>query len=735
MLYKKIGFLVDWIDSDYQVNLLSGIEIGACAYDFDVLTFVGGTLDNPATNSVFQNNIFSFVTPQTVDAIILSSSSLCFLSGYERIKDLCSQFAPLPIVSISAHIEGIPSIIVNNESGFSDLLTHLIISHSYRRFIFIRGREHMGDAVDRLNVFFSKMDEYYIPIRDQLLLPGDFTKRSGYEVIIKMSNQEITEFDAIIASNDEMAWGALDALHKKGIKIPEDVALTGFDDQMISKFMNPPLSTVKQPIVEMGYRAIEIIADLMAGKSFNLLERMDTELMIRASCGCGLDLYYTDEREIGEHSTNYLRIENEFIQFRLISQRLVSITNIDELIKLFETELSLININFCLFALYNGENLKNHKNKKLRVIFAYDKNSGMIDSMKGMCYPAENLLPAEIFPQDITGSIPVSLIVEPVFFGNKPLGIIFIDQNKRNEVMYDIMLRMFINTALKAAFFVQEVQSTGYQVEEANNKLQKTLNELKMTQMQAIESEKMAALGNLVAGMAHEINTPIGISVTASSHLEKLTQDLEKQFVNNTLKKSDMVRYIEKAREASRMILSNMQRSNELISSFKQVAVDQSIEEKRTFNVGGYIKEILTSMQPQLKKTKHRIDVECSPLIIIKGYPGTFYQILSNLIMNSLKHAFSDNENGIISIKIIRQGNKKGDSITLVFSDNGHGILKKHQKHIFEPFFTTKRNQGGTGLGLNLVYNLVKHKLNGEINFESNQDEGTTFNIKFPVEE
>jgi signal transduction histidine kinase len=173
-----------------------------------------------------------------------------------------------------------------------------------------------------------------------------------------------------------------------------------------------------------------------------------------------------------------------------------------------------------------------------------------------------------------------------------------------------------------------------------------------------------------------------------------------------------------------------MRRSHELISSFKKVAVDQSVEEKRIFKVKTYIQEILTSMHPQLKNAGHIIDVECSPLIQINGYPGTLYQIISNLVMNSLKHGFTENKKGIISIHV----KKLEKELELVFSDNGCGIPEQDQKHIFEPFFTTKRSQGGTGLGLNLVYNLVKHKLEGNISFKSKKQEGTTFFITFPVE-
>jgi signal transduction histidine kinase len=158
--------------------------------------------------------------------------------------------------------------------------------------------------------------------------------------------------------------------------------------------------------------------------------------------------------------------------------------------------------------------------------------------------------------------------------------------------------------------------------------------------------------------------------------------------------------------------------------------VDQSVEEKRVFNVKTYIREILTSMQPQLKKIHHIIDVECSPVILVKGFPGAIYQILSNLIINSIKHAFPGDTQGIISIKV----KKDKDLLCLEFSDNGCGIPEKDQKHIFEPFFTTKRSQGGTGLGLNLVYNLIKHKLGGEISLKSRENEGALFYISFPVE-
>lgn len=273
----------------------------------------------------------------------------------------------------------------------------------------------------------------------------------------------------------------------------------------------------------------------------------------------------------------------------------------------------------------------------------------------------------------------------------------------------------------------QRVITRTAELSEANLALRNTLDELKETQTQLIESEKMAALGNLVAGIAHEINTPIGIGVTGITYLKEQTSELEELQSQGKMKRSDLKKFIDTASNSTLLILSNLNRAAELVRSFKQVAVDQSMEDLRSFNVKVYLNEILNSLHHEFKRTGHTVTVDCPDDLVITNYPGAFYQVFLNLLMNSLIHGLEEKERGNIHIEVIKEGN-----IRIKVSDNGKGIPEEMVGRIFEPFFTTKKEQGGSGLGLHIVYNLVNLKLQGKIRCESNQGEGTAFIIEIP---
>ncbi len=268
------------------------------------------------------------------------------------------------------------------------------------------------------------------------------------------------------------------------------------------------------------------------------------------------------------------------------------------------------------------------------------------------------------------------------------------------------------------------------ELEQKNRELEEAISRLKETQRQLVESEKMAALGGLVAGVAHEINTPLGIGVTAASHLEILAKEFVKKYEEGKLKRSDFEKFLDNLKQSTSIILSNLNRAAELVRSFKQIAVDQSAGDKRRFNVKKYVEEILMSLKPKWKKTKHKVELECPDDLEIVSYPGAFSQIITNLIVNSLNHAFEKNQEGLIRLKFY----KDGDDLVFEYSDNGKGIPKDILPKIFEPFFTTKRSKGGSGLGLHILYNLVTQKLKGTVECESEKGKGTKFIIRVPLE-
>jgi len=262
----------------------------------------------------------------------------------------------------------------------------------------------------------------------------------------------------------------------------------------------------------------------------------------------------------------------------------------------------------------------------------------------------------------------------------------------------------------------------------ANKELERSIKHLKNAQQQLIESEKMASLGGLVAGVAHEINTPVGIGLTAVTHFLEINKDIREKYQQQNMKKSDFTKYLEASKEIAILLNRNLERTAQLVSSFKQVSVDQTSDQSRTFNVSAYINEILTSIYHVIKNTKIKISVSCDDKLTITSFPGAISQIISNLVINASIHAFPSQE-GTISIEVTHVK----EILTLVIKDNGIGISQHNISKIFEPFYTTNRDNGGSGLGLNIVYNIVTTQLSGSIRCDSEIDNGTTFTINLSV--
>lgn len=251
------------------------------------------------------------------------------------------------------------------------------------------------------------------------------------------------------------------------------------------------------------------------------------------------------------------------------------------------------------------------------------------------------------------------------------------------------------------------------------NSIEKDINEI---EAKLVESVKMATLGELVAEVTHEVNTPIGIGITSASLIKDKSRNLIKAVESGHMTKSEFKDYIDMNIESAEIIEKNLEHAAKQIKSFKIVAVDQSSENFRAFRVNEYINEILVSLQPKIKNTKHIVTVNCNDDIVANSYPGALYQIFSNLINNSLFHGFSNIESGEIQIDI----SKIDYNVKIVYSDSGCGIY-------FDSYFTTRRGDGGSGLGMNITYNLVTKVLQGDIKYIERVDSGACFEIIFPT--
>lgn len=275
----------------------------------------------------------------------------------------------------------------------------------------------------------------------------------------------------------------------------------------------------------------------------------------------------------------------------------------------------------------------------------------------------------------------------------------------------------------------QKINERTIALKSSNQDLLNTLETLHQYQNQIVETEKMASLGQMVAGVAHEVNTPIGLGVTASTLMQDKLSDIQKAFDEKKLTSSQLAKFLSDSKENLGIIYRNLERAASLIRSFKQVAVDQSNENRRQFNMLQLMNEVLLSLRPNLKKTQHQVLIECDPKLEIDSKPGPVNQILINLIMNSLIHAFEKIEQGTITIEAVVENSR----CLIRYKDNGVGVPEHIKKRIFDPFVTTKRGEGGSGLGMHLVYNLVTQALNGKIILESTLGHGVDIQIDFPV--
>jgi len=261
-----------------------------------------------------------------------------------------------------------------------------------------------------------------------------------------------------------------------------------------------------------------------------------------------------------------------------------------------------------------------------------------------------------------------------------------------------------------------------------NENLINSIEELNQAKEHLLESEQMASLGAIAAEVSHEMSTPVGISITSSSYLLELLTRLEQDLKQNKMSKNSIGNFLKNANDCTKLLTNNLNRTSELLTSFKHVAVDQTSDKTRLINVSSYIAEIIQSLHPKLKKANHCINVDCDENLEIYSHPGAIAQVFINLIINSITHGFENINQGEIDISVKYQD----DKLNINYKDNGHGLNKEALTKLFEAFYTTKANEGGTGLGTHIINNLVVDTLNGTITASSEIDQGLSYHIELP---
>jgi PAS domain S-box-containing protein len=286
-----------------------------------------------------------------------------------------------------------------------------------------------------------------------------------------------------------------------------------------------------------------------------------------------------------------------------------------------------------------------------------------------------------------------------------------------------------IENIVTVALDIGERKRGELEMRKARDAAESALRNLRETQASLIEAEKLAALGRLVAGVAHEVNNPVGISLTVASSLERKTNLFAAEVERGNLKRSSLNDFLEASRDASSQLVANLNRAAELIQSFKQVAADRNYSDQRAFDLGDLTEQVVMSLRPGLRKHNLTLNVQCQPNLMMNSYPGPYGQVLTNLFLNSVAHAFPQGRPGTVEIKV-REYDR--DNVEVLFSDNGIGMSLDVRRRAFDPFFTTRRDQGGTGLGLHIVYSIVTNRLGGRLDLDSQPGGGTQVQIILP---
>ncbi len=701
----SIGVITKYAEGTYHGNIVSGIH-GYTKRHNTNLFILNTFMINRFYSNVKKIESYYPLAFNNIDGWIVLTEG----ASEDYLSAIIKTDKPLIMVGIDEGRNIGTVVKSDNYDGAKAIVEHLIF-HGHKKIGFI-GWMEINDIVERLNSYKDTLKLHGLPYDENLVyrtdsnLPGD--GRSAVEYWIKSG----FEFTAIFAGSDSLAMGAIAGLNNMGLYVPKDVAVVGYDNSTFAKSCIPGITTIEQNVYTIGYKAAEtLLEEINKKRDRGKTVLVQPGLILRKSCGCNCE---TDDG--WEPTDENIKIKNSIIRY--LEDMLYKNSDVGS--KLLTTNIAGISrlfprlVDNCSWGCmgYWDEEQPGNSSLKVRTDLYNADFSCNVES-----FPPKELMPDldRLNNDDVIWVMPISSttrnwgVMSYISSFNKATALLKYNVN--------IVLFTLLGIAMDRAV--------------AKTELEIALESLKQTQNQLIQTEKMAALGGIVAGVAHEINTPVGVSVTAASYLDEKNNEILELFETGKLKKADLEKHINTTMETIKILMINLERASNLIGSFKQIAVDQSVDEKRVFVLKDYINEVLLSLNPKVKKTKHKIIVDCEDDIEIYASPGGLSQIIANLVVNSLVHAFDDSFEGIIKIKVKCENSE----IIIEYSDNGKGISENDIKKIYEPFFTTKRGSGGTGLGLNIVYNIVSKEYNGKIKCNSIPGNGTIFTIRIPEEE
>lgn len=815
--HKTIAFFTYMLSDPLSCSMLEGVREVLSEHNIDLYTFSGGAFKhNTPWIDISANIVFDLVSSKRFDGIIVNGGAIGHYMAKDELEAFCNYFPDIPIVNISLELDNYTSVITSNYNGMYKITDHLVNKHGLKKIAFIKGPEKHEEAIERFRAFNDAMEHNSITINPDFIVDGDYSKEAGIAGAIELLDNRQVDIDAIICVDDDSAEGVMEELRKRDLEVPDDIAVTGFDDNIWAKHLFPSLTTVDPNSIELGVRATRALLSLINGEPVEKLIKVETLPVYRESCGCNRSIYHSDE------GTDILKVEVEEVEsildylilrfngklkldyesaHNLINQLFDSIKKhnsslfLSALKRFIAKQENIFNKSHILNSLLNTIHRKftdqknsfldnlfwnskllvcecinksyalreiiqkkdyfvlnrtnqllhqamslddlfresyNHfyelnidtayivffnevskPEKGMKLVFGLRNGSKIDDKYIGSQFDHMDILPEDLFHNGGKHKIVTSLS-----FNKESMGYIILVLDNL-ELLHPLCWH-YSSTIKRLLILEEEVNRT--------KELEIAMKNLKQAQNKLIEAEKLASLGNLVAGVAHEINTPLGIGLTYSTFIEDITSELMEQLERNSIKKSDLQKTLYSIQTSSSSLTGSLEKASTLIQSFKNVAVESMNFNIKEFYIHDIVNDTVLSIHSRIAKAGIELNVSKNKDISLISSPGAIHHCLMAFIDNSIHHAFSGINKPMISIDI----SEVKDYVYIEYRDNGIGIKENNSKRIFEPFYTTRRKHGFIGLGLHTVYNIVNGVLKGSVDIIDNND-GFRARLKVPL--
>jgi len=714
---KTVGLIIPSLHLPWEDVQIAGI-IDACnEEDLNLVILPGGRLDSRELSESSRNGIYRLINGRNIDGLILWTAGLSELVSRERLDNFIRSFESIPVVLLDCRHESYTHVYADSYHPMKELIQHLINIHGLSSIGYICGEAGHSMAGDRFQAYKDALSEAGIPFQRELVYEKHHSYDEEIEIreLINWYRGLEGKLQGVTAFNDTQARLFIDAMDRIGVKIPEDISLCAYDDTPNALYKHPYLSTVHTPFREMASRGIKALIGKWNGETEVGNEKIRSKNLIRESCGCSFENHEENRKNLedlaaslGEKMKNLrlinslradLKASPDFREYRKGFNR--AITD-------FLTRAGIPLCKIFLYRNYNGPDLYEY----------FSFSGGEQDK------PLETIVSLEDIQNSkgITRDERFTFIVLPLFSQKVNFGFVLLEPGTGDGALYETLMYI-LGSHFEENRLLDSLQRQSNDLKTSNELLSTTVENLNAARNILVQSEKMAALSNLTGGIAHQINTPLGVAITAVSFLDSYYSEYRDSLEKEKTEKS-LINSLEKSLP---IITHNLKRVADLVSTFKNIAVENISGYKGRIVIDLFLKEQMSSLKA-LWNNRISPKVTSQNSFSIESYPGVLSQILSILVENSVKHGDPEEKDLQISLEIFRE---EGNTV-IDYRDEGPGIPREVRKKIFDPFFSTKGGNQNPGLGLFIVHNLVVYKLRGAIELVENPDVGVCFRITLP---